>query len=104
MPAPRPEAFPPTAEVAANVPPDGRPNPVVMTVTVKLVGGLIHTVGFSQREVELGAEATVGDLIQSLGIDRTRAVLVSRDGWVLAPEEGLADGQRVVIAPVFSGG
>lgn len=104
MPAPRPEAFPPTAEAAANQPPDGRPNPAVVTVTVKLVGGLIHTVGFSQREVELGGGATVGDLIQALGIDRARGVLVSRDGWVLTPEEGLADGQRVVVAPVFSGG
>ena len=54
-----------------------------MKVTLKLVGGLVHTLGFSEREVEIPPGATVADLLVAIGIDRTRPVIVGRNGWAL---------------------
>lgn len=75
-----------------------------MRVTVKLIGGLVHTVGFSERAVELPAGSTVAGLLRAMGVDGERPVLVARDGWVIEPADELRDGERVVVAPVFSGG
>ncbi|MFI5042554.1 MAG: MoaD/ThiS family protein [Acidimicrobiales bacterium] len=75
-----------------------------MTVTVKLVGGLVHTLGFSERVVELTAAATVADLLDALGVARDRPLIVGRNGWAIDVADGLADGDRIMVSPVFSGG
>ena len=75
-----------------------------MKVTVKLIGGFVHTVGFSEQDLELAPGSTVDHLLAAIKISRERPMIVSRDGWVLRPEDALREGDRVVIAPVFSGG
>ena len=75
-----------------------------MKVTVKLGGGLVHTLGFSERELELPAGTTVADLLDALAIDRARPVIVGRGGWAIDPHEALEDGDRILVSPVFSGG
>lgn len=75
-----------------------------MKVTLKLVGGLVHTLGFSEREVEAPPGTTVGELLDAIGIDRTRPVIVGRDGWAIDLVVELCEGDRIVISPVFSGG
>ena len=75
-----------------------------MTVTVKLVGGFVHTLGFSEREIELPAGAVLIDLLVRIGIDTARPMITSRAGWVIRPAETLHDGDRIMISPVFSGG
>ena len=51
-----------------------------MKVTLKLVGGLVHTLGFSEREIETPPGTTVGELLDAIGVDRTRPVIVGRNG------------------------
>ncbi|MDR3544415.1 MAG: MoaD/ThiS family protein [Candidatus Limnocylindrales bacterium] len=75
-----------------------------MKVTVKLAGGLVHTLGFSEQVAELPPGATVGDLLDAIGADRGRPVIVGRDGWAIDLEDELHEGDRILISPVFSGG
>jgi sulfur carrier protein ThiS len=75
-----------------------------MWVTVKLVGGLVHTVGFSERVVELPAGTTVAGLLQAVGIHRARPLIVGRNGWAIEIDDEVRDGDRILVSPVFSGG
>ena len=75
-----------------------------MTVTVKLVGGLVHTLGFSERELELPPGTTVAQLLDAIGIDRSRPLIVGRNGWAIELVDEVGDGDRIMISPVFSGG
>jgi len=75
-----------------------------MKVAVKLVGGFVHTVGFSEKELELPPGTTAGALLATIGIDRSRPTIVARDGWAITPDELIRAGDRIVISPIFSGG
>jgi sulfur carrier protein ThiS len=75
-----------------------------MTITVKLVGGLVHTLGFSERVLELPAGTTVAGLLEAIGIDPARPLIVGRSGWAIETDDDLHDGDRILISPVFSGG
>ncbi len=75
-----------------------------MNVTVKLVGGLIHTLGFSERELDLPPGSTVAELLDALGIDRGRPLIVGRNGWALEVVDPVREGDRIMVSPVFSGG
>ncbi len=75
-----------------------------MKVTVRLVGGLVHTLGFSEREVELEEGATVAQLLEAIGIERGRQLIVGRAGWAIDAADEVRDGDRIMVSPVFSGG
>ncbi len=75
-----------------------------MNVTVKLAGGLVHTLGFSERELELLPGTTVAELLDAIGIDHARPVIVGRDGWAIDLAEEVREGDRILVSPVFSGG
>jgi sulfur carrier protein ThiS len=75
-----------------------------MRVTIKLVGGLVHTVGFSERVVDLPVGTTVAGLLVAIGIDSARPLVVGRDGWAIETDDEVHDGDRILISPVFSGG
>ena len=75
-----------------------------MKVTVKLVGGLIHILGFSERVLELPAGTTVAGLLDAIGIDRVRPLIVGRAGWAIELDDEIHEGDRILISPVFSGG
>jgi sulfur carrier protein ThiS len=77
---------------------------MTIRVTVRLAGGLVHTLGFSSREVELAAGATVAELLDAIGAEPAHALLVARDGWTIDGPDELRDGDRVLVTPVFSGG
>jgi sulfur carrier protein ThiS len=75
-----------------------------MKVTLKLTGGLAHTSGFSHRELEVGPGSTVADVLDANGIDRSRSMIIARNGWAVEPDEQLEDGDRILVSPIFSGG
>jgi sulfur carrier protein ThiS len=75
-----------------------------MKVTVKLVGGLVQTLGFSERELELPPGTRVGELLDAIAIDRARPVIVGRNGWAIDLAEEVREGDRILVSPVFSGG
>jgi sulfur carrier protein ThiS len=75
-----------------------------MKVTVKLAGGFVHTMGFSQKELEVEPGTTIGDILTAIAIDRTRPMIIARGGWVVAVDEEVHADDRILISPIFSGG
>ena len=77
--------------------------PPRVKICVRLIGHFIRRFGFSEKDMEVPAGCTSADLVTLLGMDGL-PMLVARDGEGLRPAEKLRDGDRVVIAPMFSGG
>jgi sulfur carrier protein ThiS len=77
---------------------------VTMKVTLRLAGGFVHTVGFSRKELEVDEGTTVADLLASIPIDRSRPMIIARNGHGAAEDEEVRDGDRILVSPIFSGG
>ena len=75
-----------------------------MKVTVKLIGGLVYTVGFAERDLDLPAGTTAAGLLARLGIGRPGSVITTRNGAGISPDDALGEGDRILISPPFSGG
>ena len=75
-----------------------------MKVTVKLIGPFVQAFGFSEKELDVPAETTADGLVALVDVDKARPKIVTRNGRAVAPDEVLADGDRVVISPIYSGG
>jgi molybdopterin converting factor small subunit len=75
-----------------------------MKVTVKLIGPFVQAFGFSEKELDVLEETTADGLVALVNIDKGRPKIVTRNGRAVAPDEALADGDRVVISPIYSGG
>lgn len=75
-----------------------------MKVTVKLIGPLIYEAGFSEKEIEIGSGATVESLLEKINLSRPRPKVVIRNGKAVVPNEVLADGDRIAVSPIYSGG
>jgi len=75
-----------------------------MKVTVKLIGPFVQAFGFSEKELDVPEGTTADGLIALVDVDKARPKIVTRNGRAVAPDEALADGDRVVISPIYSGG
>jgi sulfur carrier protein ThiS len=75
-----------------------------MKVTVKLIGPLIYEGGFSERTLELPRAMTVRQLSAYVKIDKKRPTIITRNGKAAAPGDKVADGDRVAISHIYSGG
>jgi sulfur carrier protein ThiS len=75
-----------------------------MKVTVKLIGPLIYEGGFSEKVVQLPGPMTARQLSAFVKIDRKRPTIITRNGAAIAPGDKVADGDRVVISHIYSGG
>jgi sulfur carrier protein ThiS len=75
-----------------------------MKVTLKLAGAFVHTVGFSQKELEVEPGTTVGDLLAANAIDRGRPMILARNGHGVTQDEEVRAGDRILVSPIFSGG
>jgi len=75
-----------------------------MKITVKLIGPFIQVFGFSEKDLDVPEGTTADDLIGLVSVDRARPKIVTRNGRAVGPGEALADGDRVVISPIYSGG
>jgi molybdopterin converting factor small subunit len=75
-----------------------------MKITIKLIGPLIYAVGFSEKEFDVPEPATIDGLSGLVGIGQDRPRIVTRNGKAVGRLDELRDGDRVVIAPVYSGG
>jgi molybdopterin converting factor small subunit len=75
-----------------------------MTVRVKLIGPLMYETGFSEKDVNVPAATTVEALLDFVAVPRQRPKIVTRNGRAVAPEEPLADGDKIAVSPIYSGG
>jgi sulfur carrier protein ThiS len=75
-----------------------------MKITVKLIGPFIQLFGFGDKELDVPAGTTADDLIGLVSVDKARPKIVTRNGRAVVPGEALAEGDRIVISPLYSGG
>ena len=75
-----------------------------MKITVKLIGPFVQVFGFSEKELDVPAGTTAEELISLVSIDKSRPKIVTRNGRAVVPDEALAEGDQVVISPIYSGG
>lgn len=75
-----------------------------MKITVKLIGPFVQLFGFSEKELDVPDGTTADELIAIVSIDKSRPNIVTRNGRAIGPGEALAEGDRVVISPIYSGG
>jgi sulfur carrier protein ThiS len=54
--------------------------------------------------LELPAGTTVAGLLEAIGIDPARPLIVGRSGWAIEADDEVRDGDRILVSPVFSGG
>jgi molybdopterin converting factor small subunit len=73
-------------------------------ITVKLIGPFVQMFGFSEKELDVPEGTTAEELISLVSIDKSRPKIVTRNGRAVVPDEALAEGDRVVISPIYSGG
>ena len=75
-----------------------------MRITVKLIGPLIYAAGFNEKELEVPEAVTSERLLELIGIAKDRPRIVTRNGRAVGSTEALADGDRVVVSHLYSGG
>jgi len=75
-----------------------------MKINVKIIGPLMYEAGFSEKTMEVPVATTAGALLGRIPIPKERAKIVTRNGKAVAPEELLAEGDRIAISPIYSGG
>jgi molybdopterin converting factor small subunit len=75
-----------------------------MKITVKIIGPFIVSAGFSEKDVELPEGATGEAVVALVNLKNPKPMIMTRNGQTLGPGDALRDGDRVVIAPVYSGG
>ncbi|MFH0750828.1 MAG: MoaD/ThiS family protein [Chloroflexota bacterium] len=75
-----------------------------MKITVKLAGGFVHTVGFSKKELDVEPGTTIADILAAIAIDRTRPMIIARNGHGASADEEVRSGDRILVSPIFSGG
>jgi sulfur carrier protein ThiS len=75
-----------------------------MRILIKVIGPLMYAAGFSEKEVDVPAGTTVEDLIASIGVPAERPRIVTRNGGAVASGEPLAEGDKIAVSPIYSGG
>jgi sulfur carrier protein ThiS len=75
-----------------------------MKITVKTAGYLVHQLGFSEREFSFENRPTLEEALAAAGLKPDRPCVVTRNGQAIKSGELLQDGDRLFIAPIYSGG
>ena len=75
-----------------------------MKIHVKMIGPLIYDVGFSEKDLEIPERTTAEMLMELISVPKQRPKIVTRNGKAVAPQEELADGDRIAVSPISSGG
>jgi molybdopterin converting factor small subunit len=73
-------------------------------ITVKIIGHLIYQSGFSESEITLSLPATPRRLLSTLNLTEERAMIITRNGKAIGLDDPVTDVDRIVIAPIYSGG
>jgi molybdopterin converting factor small subunit len=75
-----------------------------MKIKIKVIGPLMYEAGFSEKDLEVPSAITAEALLDMISIPKQRPRIVTRNGKAVAPSEPLADGDKIAISPIYSGG
>lgn len=73
-------------------------------IQVKVIGPLIYKTGFSEKELDLDPSTTIRELIDLIGVPPERPRIVTRNGAAVRPEDRIAEGDKIAVSPIYSGG
>lgn len=75
-----------------------------MKIQIKVIGPFIYQAGFSEKELDLEKATTAGQLLSPVNLQEGKPKIMTRNGKAISPKEKLADGDRIAICPIYSGG
>ncbi|MDD8026327.1 MAG: MoaD/ThiS family protein [Acidobacteriota bacterium] len=75
-----------------------------MKIQIKIIGPLMYAAGFSEKEMDVPAGTTVDGLTVLIGIPKERPRIVTRNGAAVSPDGALAEGDKIAVSPIYSGG
>ena len=75
-----------------------------MQITFRLTARIAHKADFSHKELDVEPGTTIADLLARFAIDPAWPMIIARNGWAVDAVEPLEPGDRILIAPIFSGG
>lgn len=75
-----------------------------MKIKLKIFGYLIYQSGFREKEVIIPHSITVVELLPLINLKKQIPMIITRNGKKINPDDKIEDGDRIVIAPIFSGG
>jgi molybdopterin converting factor small subunit len=73
-------------------------------IQVKVIGPLIYKTGFSEKEFDLDPSTTIRELVDLIGVPSERPRIVTRNGAAALPDDHIADGDKIAVSPIYSGG
>ena len=75
-----------------------------MKIKLKIFGQFIYQSGFREKEVTIPHAITVAELLPLINLKKQSPMIITRNGKKINPDDKIEDGDRIVIAPFFSGG
>jgi len=75
-----------------------------MRVKVKIFGAPSLALESRELTLELGEDATVGDLLSSVTVKDKDYLYIVREGIRLTPSSRLRDGDEILLIPPIAGG
>ncbi len=75
-----------------------------MKILVKMIGPFIYDAGFNEKDFEFSNPLSVEELLSELHLKQGRPKIIVRNGHGIGLKDQIADGDRIVIAPIYSGG
>ena len=75
-----------------------------MLVKVKIFGAPSLALESRELTLELGEDATVGDLLSSVTVKDKDYLYIVREGIRLTPSSRLRDGDEILLIPPIAGG
>jgi len=76
----------------------------MIKIRLRIISYLIYHTGFSEKELELPQLITIEELLLKINLKGQFSILVIPNGEKINPTDKIEDGDRIVIAPFFSGG
>ena len=73
-------------------------------IQVKIIGPPMYAAGFSEKEFDVPPGTSIEALIASIGLPAERPRIVTRNGSAVLPAEPLAEGDKIAVSPIYSGG
>lgn len=76
----------------------------MVKIKLKIISYLIYHSGFSEKDLELPQSITIEELLFKINLKKQFPLIIICNGKKINSTDKIEDGDRIVIAPFFSGG